>query len=249
MTIPGASSRLTWVDHQETYGRHIIQTFLHRIPRIELAVDIGCGYGNDLGIVKSTFPKAKLIGIDVGNWNQELLHAQGIHLQVCNIECDELPIPDDSADLIIANQVLEHVKEIFWINHQIAKKLKVGGYLVVGVPNIASLHNRLLLLFGVHPTQWKSYSAHVRPFSKADTLKFYDLCYPGGYKLLAFRGSQFYPFGRSPARILSSLAPTLSFSIFFLFQKQREYSGEILLHPTKARLETNYFLGTMISDK
>ncbi|WP_419876526.1 hypothetical protein [Francisella tularensis] len=74
---------------------------------------------------------------------------------------------------MIANQVLEHTKELFWINHEVFRCLKIGGYFYVGVPNILSIHNRILMLFGYHPTCSKSISAHVRGFSPKDIKQFY----------------------------------------------------------------------------
>ena len=40
---------------------------------------------------------------------------------MANIERDDLPLADGQADLIIANQVLEHTKEIFWIFHEVSR--------------------------------------------------------------------------------------------------------------------------------
>ena len=37
------------------------------------------------------------------------------------------------------------------------------------------------------------YSVRVRLFAKKDTLNLVKVCYPGGYELSAFAGSQFYP--------------------------------------------------------
>jgi hypothetical protein len=76
----------------------------------------------------------------------------------------------------------------------VSRSLKVGGHFLFGVPNICSLHNRFLILFGRQPTQHKVCSAHVRPFSKGDTLAFLSACFPAGYALEKFRGAQFYPF-------------------------------------------------------
>ena len=101
-------------------------------------------------------------------------------IHVANIERDDLPLADGQADLIIANQVLEHTKEIFWIFHEVTRSLRTGGHFLFGVPNICSLHNRFLLLVGRQPTQHKVCSAHVRPFSKGDTLAFLSACFPGG---------------------------------------------------------------------
>ena len=83
---------------------------------------------------------------------------RGIEPITVNIERQSLPLEKETADLIIANQILEHTKEIYWINHEIFRVLKVGGYLYLGVPNILSFHNRILGIFGVHPTCSKSAS-------------------------------------------------------------------------------------------
>ena len=132
-------------------------------------------------------PQATLIAVEGGIEYARNLAGKADRICVANIERDRLPLADGEADLIIANQVLEHTKEIFWIFHEVSRSLKVGGYFLFGVPNVCSFHNRLLLFFGKQPTQHKLCSAHVRPFSKNDTLAFLNACFPEGYKLVKFR--------------------------------------------------------------
>lgn len=124
--------------------------------------------------------------------------------------------------------------------HEITRSLKTGGSLIVGVPNVASLHNRIGILFGKHPTQAKSCSAHIRCFSKNDFLLFLQECFPDGYALNSFDGSQFYPFPSVLSQPLARLLPGMTFSIFFLLQKVKEYTGTFLEYPIKANLETNF---------
>jgi len=62
--------------------------------------------------------------------------AAGIKPMSVNIEAEPLPLENESVELVIANQVLEHTKEIYWINHEIFRTLKVGGHLYLGVPNV-----------------------------------------------------------------------------------------------------------------
>ncbi len=83
----------------------------------------------------------------------------------------------------------------------------------------------------------------MRPFSKRDTMRFLDACWPGGYELVDFAGAQFYPFPRVIARPLAALWPTAAFSIFFLLRKTREYGGEFVAYPKRAQLETNFYCG------
>lgn len=234
------------IDHHETYGPHVILSFLKHIAAhqtVDCVLDIGAGAGRDLSIAESIFPQAKKLAIESYPLLVEILSKKVDRVIPLNIEQDALPMPNESVDVIIANQMLEHTKEIFWITHEITRSLKVGGYFIMGVPNVASLHNRLLLLLGQHPTQHKLYSAHVRPFSKYDTIKFMEVCFPGGYELVKFAGSQFYPFPAKLTRVFCKLMPNMSFSIFFLFRKVKPYHREFLEHPVKAKLETPFFLG------
>lgn len=233
----------TFIDPQEQYGAHVVGRFIRRIERVETAVDLGAGSGRDLKIVKSIHQAARTVAVEGGRIYANELSGKVDEVHVLNIETQPLPFPNEGIDLTIANQVLEHTKEIFWIFHEVTRSLRVGGHFLIGVPNVASLHNRLLLLFGVQPTQHKLCSAHVRSFSKDDTLKFIEACFPGGYELAAFGGAQFYPFPRRLARPLANLFPSAAFSIFFLLRKRREYSGEFAAYPARAKLETNFWTG------
>ncbi len=240
--VPGSASRLTIVDHRESYGRHILQKAIKN-KQIMNCVDIGCGDGSDLSIISAHNAQTKLYGIDFGDWNAQKLKKLNIIPLYANIEIEKLPFDDNSIDFIIANQVIEHTKEIFWINHEIFRCLKVGGFLYLGVPNILSFHNRILMAVGYHPTQNKLTSAHVRTFSRKDVYGFYKNIGAGFCKIDGFWGSQFYPFPKRIARMLSFLMPTFSFSIFFLIRKTAEYHKEFIEWPEKAHLETNYFIG------
>jgi ubiquinone/menaquinone biosynthesis C-methylase UbiE len=240
--IPGSTSRLTIVDHNESYGRHILKKIVKDKP-IKKCLDIGCGNRTDLSIISKIHPKSELLGIDFGDWNHEKLKSLNINLLTINVETEPLPFQNNSIDFIIANQVLEHTKEIFWINHEIFRCLKVGGHLFLGVPNLLSFHNRILMAFGYHPTQYKLTSAHIRPFSKKDVFNFYKDIGSRFCKIIGFWGSQFYPFPKPIARLLSRFFPNFSFSIFFLIQKTNEYNNVFIEWPKIARLETNYFTG------
>ncbi len=239
------SKVLGLVDHTETYGPHIIKSYLNRLDSslslsLSLVVDIGAGWGRDLGFVKDRFPEASLHAIECTPDNIVSLKKKGIKTYPLNIETDQLPFQDESVDLVICNQILEHTKELFVILHEITRILKIGGTLIVGVPNVASLHNRIGLLFGKHPTQAKACSAHVRCFSRNDFLLFLQECFPEGYSLKSFDGSQFYPFPPAISRPLARLLPSMAFSIFFLLQKQKTYATGFLDYPARARLETNF---------
>ena len=79
--VPGSTSRLTTVDHRETYGRHVLAARLRGI-RPQVAVDLGCGLGGDLALVKAAHPDCALHGVDFGPHNADRLRGAGITLHV-----------------------------------------------------------------------------------------------------------------------------------------------------------------------
>jgi ubiquinone/menaquinone biosynthesis C-methylase UbiE len=234
--------RMQYVDYRETYGRHILDSWSQTLD-CKVVLDLGCGDGSDLLIIKKHHPQARLIGIEYSDVGKSELAKKNIEPITVNLENEKLPLADASVDLVIGNQILEHTKEVFWIHHEIWRVLRVGGCFYLGVPNVLSLHNRLLGLFGVHPTCAQLCSPHVRAFSKNDTMKFYQRIFPDGVKLAQFGGSQFYPFPKSIGRPLANILPTMAVSIFFLLQKTTPYQGEFIHWLTQAQLETNYFRG------
>jgi SAM-dependent methyltransferase len=231
------------IDRSLNYGRHLIYSFLQLSTPFNCVLDLGAGGGDDLMLAKSVNPEAHLLAVEAYAPNVERLRSQGINVFSANIERDALTVDDEECDVVIANQILEHTKEVYWIFHEISRVLPVGGKLIIGVPNLASLHNRILLLLGKQPSVLKTSSAHVRGFTKNDIIQFLESCFPNGYVLKSFGGSNFYPFPPIFAKPLATVFPTFAWGIFFLLQKVRSYNGEFLEFPIKQQLETNFWLG------
>ena len=223
------------------YGRHIIADFAGKIGHYETVLDIGAGKGDDLMIYKSKCESTKLLALEGYEPNVSRLAERGIEVFLHNLEHDKFPFDDKSLDVVSANQILEHVKEIFWIFHEIARTLKIGGYFVLAVPNLASFHNRALLLLGRQPTQIQNHSAHVRGYTKPDLMQFIKIW--GGFELVDFQGSNFYPFPPIIAKPLARIFPRAAWSIFLLLKKTKEYSDEFIKWPIEKLLETNFYLG------
>jgi ubiquinone/menaquinone biosynthesis C-methylase UbiE len=228
------------VDKTLNYGRHVIKDMTVSIGKVSSCLDIGAGSGNDLLIVKSLNPECELHAIESYAPNIERLRSHNILVEHCNFEETKLPYADGSLDYIISNQVFEHTKEIFWIMSEISRTLKVGGHLLIGVPNLASLHNRFLLLMGRQPTCIQNHSAHIRGFTKNDLMHFVDI-FPGGYKLKDYRGSNFYPFSPAIAFPLGNTFPGMAWANFLLFKKEKEYEENYYCQfPITQMLETNF---------
>jgi SAM-dependent methyltransferase len=229
------------VDRQLNYGRENIAAFFQKAAPFRNVVDLGAGGGADLELAAQVCPEAKRYAVEAYPPNVELLRSRHEVLEL-NLELDSLPFEDESIDVIVSNQVMEHVKEVFWILHEASRSLRVGGHLILGVPNLASYHNRLLLLLGRQPTVIQNHSAHVRGYTKHDILRMFEMIFPGGYELQDFRGANFYPFPPVLAKPLATVLPNGAWGIFMLFKKVRPYAEEFLMHPIKAELETNFYV-------
>ncbi len=244
-TEAGGAEEKKWtvIDRSLNYGRHQIRRFLLSAGHYGTVIDMGAGQGDDLMLALSINSGADVHAVEVYPAYAAKLAEKGIRVHSLNIEKDRLPFQDGSVDVVIANQILEHVKELFWIFHEISRVLPLGGKVILGVPNLASLHNRILLAFGRQPSPLKNNSAHIRGYTKRDLVNFLESCFPGGYKLKEFGGSNFYPFPPVVARPLARLFPNMAWGIFFMFEKQRAYKNEFLEFPAKEKLETNFYVG------
>jgi SAM-dependent methyltransferase len=231
------------IDRTLNYGRHHIRRFLSSSGNCQKVLDLGAGRGEDLLCARDVNPNAALYGLEAHPANVQLLRSKGVDVKSVDIEREKFPFAPESLDVVMANQILEHTKEIFWIFDQISRVLKVKGHLILGVPNLASLHNRLLLALGMQPTPIQNNSAHIRGFTKGDVLRLLESAFPEGYQLVGFGGSNFYPFPSVIARPLAAVFPTMAWGIFFDFQKVKPYSGEFLRYPVQEQLETNFYIG------
>lgn len=231
------------IDRNLNYGRPLIRKFLTSVGDYKTAADLGAGTGVDLGIARDVNPRASLHAIEVHKPYADNLRAMGYTVHAVNIEHDRFPFDNESMDVLMANQVLEHVKEVFWIFHEVSRALKVGGHFVVGVPNLASLHNRILLGMGRQPTAIHVNSAHVRGYTKQGLMRFVDDAAPGVYKLVMSGGSNFYPFPPIIAKPLAALLPNMAWGCFLLLKKVKPYDKQFLDYIAPGRLETNFYAG------
>lgn len=63
----------------------------------------------------------------------------------------DLPFPDDCFDVSIAMNVIEHLFDPFHSFREISRTTKPNGFVVINLPLLTSIRNRLSLLFGQVP--------------------------------------------------------------------------------------------------
>lgn len=95
-------------------------------------VDVGC----DTGIIKRFIPPVKnsrWIGLDIITTRKGLEVAGYDEIHQCDFD-EGLPVADDSIDIVICSHVLEHLPRPEFTMGELARILKPGGMLLVGVP-------------------------------------------------------------------------------------------------------------------
>jgi len=231
------------IDRALNYGRPVVRRFLEHARPYRSVLDIGAGTGVDLLAARAVEPAAALHAIEAFPPNVETLRRQDMAVTGLDLERDVFPFGDGAVDVVIANQILEHVKEVFWVFHEVTRVLRVGGSLIIGVPNLAALHNRILLAVGRQPSVIKTASAHVRGFTRHDLERFLEEVFPGGYAVRDHAGANFYPFPGPVAKPLAAVFPGLAWGLFLRLEKTREAGRAFLEFPATQRLETNFFTG------
>jgi methionine biosynthesis protein MetW len=228
------------------YGRTLVLDwcaayFRDHAPDAVRVLDIGCGPCTDLqNIRKIAACPVTLMGIEVSGENIQGCRQAGITIFPVDIERQEIPVGDRSLDIVILNQVLEHTKEVFFIFSEISRVLKPGGLVILGVPNLATLHNRLLLLLGRQPTNIEVLGPHVRGFTIPALKKFIET---GGYfRVITVRGTHFYGIPLPLSTFLARIFPGGSASIYLLAVRAGK-EGRFIDILKATPFQTNFYAG------
>ena len=163
--------------------------------RDKVCLDYGCGPALRYG--KSIQEKGvDYNGYDISRSAVEQATAANIKVALMDSE-GRTPMSDESADVAICLEVLEHLMEPGIALAEIYRCLKKGGNLLVSVPNAARIGNRVeFLLTGFYPpgggpntsrkAPWRD--AHIRFYSPAILKR---LAQSVGFECMELRGEKF----------------------------------------------------------
>ncbi|HSV94362.1 MAG TPA: class I SAM-dependent methyltransferase [Spirochaetia bacterium] len=148
-----------------------IEKAIKAINRKVSVLDIGCGDGiYEKLLSQECFEDSNFIGVDFSK--KQLSKAkQYFNKTYCvDLDSQKLPIKNNSIDIVICSEVLEHVFFPEKIISEASRVLKPGGTLIFSTPNVASLQTRLSLFFsGFSPMiNYKNNKEHIRFYSLID---------------------------------------------------------------------------------
>jgi methionine biosynthesis protein MetW len=162
------------VDYDEYWLRRGTLTVVHDrwriaaelIPDGASVLDVGCGSGQFIALLKTRRPRCTVVGVDVSPNAIEIARAQGANASVLNIESANAV---GSFDFVTCLEVLEHIAHAEVALGRIMQATRRQA--VVSVPNVGFIGCRLRLgLFGRFPTTSCVFHIreHVRFWTVAD---------------------------------------------------------------------------------
>jgi 2-polyprenyl-3-methyl-5-hydroxy-6-metoxy-1,4-benzoquinol methylase len=203
--------------------------------KIENILDIGCGNGLFSSLIGNYLGTKKIFGVDV---SLEAVNEakKRISASIVNIDNSDLPFDGSFFDLVICEEVIEHVLDTDHLLLEIKRVLKNGGLCILTTPNLSSWYNRGLLVFGYQPyncevslyhnvgkifKRWDSGSGHIRCFTEK-ALR--DLVELDGFIILDEKGAhnaEIFPSGlKWIEAMVSTKFSSLSSIMVFLLKKQ-----------------------------
>ena len=135
-------------------------------PRDKVICDIGSGSP----VISDTIISKKIIKVDVDDTYKPDV--------VCDIT-KGFPFDENSIDICIAGEIIEHIYESRKFLKEISRVLRNNGFLILSCPNICSLKNRIQFLLGEIPpfaakadcTYEKDWPGHIRDYNFKDMVK------------------------------------------------------------------------------
>lgn len=197
-----------------------ILAMLERIAREASApralLDVGCWDG----AYTERYARAlggPAFGVELFERQARDAEARGITVARLDLETGAFPWADGSMDVVVSNQVFEHLKNVWRPMSEIHRVLKPGGWLVLSVPNLGSLHNRVLMALGRQPTSIRTLGPHVRGYTFGEIRNFVTL--GGGFAVMRAAGVGFYPLPVPFANPIAALWPGASHTTVLLARR------------------------------
>ncbi|MHB9072546.1 MAG: class I SAM-dependent methyltransferase [Desulfobaccales bacterium] len=191
-------------------------------------VDLGCGNGQATVKYLGNKKSARIFAIDIAN---KLCDKNQNQISLIQADLDfAIPLKDNSVDVIVCNQTIEHLKNLEKYFLELRRVLHPDGIAVISSVNLSSFHSIIMLCLTIYPTILTPFRVYLgnmlygQPgighnwgFNRAilkDIAKFFD------FELIKIWGEGYYFVPRIVSRLLSKLFPYWAVYIGFVIKKR-----------------------------
>jgi SAM-dependent methyltransferase len=113
-------------------------------------LDIGPYDGTFTNRIRERLAADSAVGVELMRAHAARTRELGIEVIEADV-AEGLPFPDDTFDVVTANQVIEHVRSTDRFLSELRRVLRPDGVACVSTNNMASLHNIVSLVLGFQP--------------------------------------------------------------------------------------------------
>ncbi|HUJ51124.1 MAG TPA: methyltransferase domain-containing protein [Bryobacteraceae bacterium] len=160
-----------------TSNEAILNMVLRAIEKRHIAgeclVDVGCGQADLYHFVRSRF--SRYVGVDAARYEHL---PEGAEFRQIDLDTARIPLPDESADVVTAVEVIEHLENPRDFVRKLVRLAKPGGWVIITTPNQLSLLSLLTLIVKhrFQAFQDVHYPAHLTALLEADLQRIAGEC-------------------------------------------------------------------------
>jgi len=115
-------------------------------------LDLGCGEGHITKEILTSFPKTELCGLDYSLGAIEFATNNFPGIEFCVADAHQPPYRSDYFDVVVCNNIWEHVPDPVMLLYSIRRILKSQGHLIISTPSRYRIVNLIRVLFGKSPS-------------------------------------------------------------------------------------------------
>lgn len=181
-------------------------------------LELGCGEGS---LLEPFCANNECHGVDISSKQLKRAEVKGYRIYKQDLEMERLQFMDEYFDMLVFNEVIEHIVNTEHFLNEINRVLRKQGTLLISFPNVNQPISWLITVFRDLPPMYcaRAYSPHMRDF----TLKFMKaLLKIKGFDALRIEGTYVYPFKNKLSQFFARRIPRLGEKIIIVAEKKRE---------------------------
>jgi SAM-dependent methyltransferase len=118
---------------------------------IRKMLDVGCGYGGLSMIVGEVLGAEAIFGVDIDERVVAEASHKGVEVTLHAAGHSPMPFTDGEFDFVMSLGMMDYLEFYDGLIRDMNRVLLPGGAILISLPNLASWHNRLMLLGGYQP--------------------------------------------------------------------------------------------------